>query len=409
MSEADRIERRVRCRSQRYELRQDDRSGKNILCTGSIMIEERRKIGEKYNFIGTLDMYLRGLKIAVLDIETSGLSPKKAHVIMVGMLIYRYPESGASEFIHLVAEEPGEEEDMLAKTAELLADVDIIITYNGNSFDIPFLKQRIEMHGAGCENGAQLSMFARPATELNIKYSLDLYEILHRYSNLRRFLPNLRQKTVEDYMGLWRHREDKASGADSVKMYFDYLDERKRGNKAAADELMRLMRLHNSDDVLQLARMPAIFDKFNHDRAFFETGFVANPAFAVDKIVIDDEALVISGRQTGAARADKFGSDDCGNFSMAFDKFSGLFEFRLPIIRKDRLICVDLKGLSRGAANTSACHLGRFEALGIYPKCSSGFLVIAEGDEINYRETNHFVIVFLDMCKEEFYEDKGET
>ena len=74
------------------------------------MIENRRDIEERYNFIGTLDMYFSGRRIGFLDIETTGLNPKKAHVIMVGLLTYRYGEDSPAEFVQLAAESIDEEE-----------------------------------------------------------------------------------------------------------------------------------------------------------------------------------------------------------------------------------------------------------------------------------------------------------
>lgn len=354
------------------------------------MIENRRDIEERYNFIGTLDMYFSGRRIGFLDIETTGLNPKKAHVIMVGLLTYLYGEDSPAEFVQLAAESIDEEEALLRKTAELLSDVDIIVSYNGNAFDLPFLHQRAEACNAD-RGGMQMSIFTCDELKLNIGCAIDLYEIFKLHSGFKAFLSNMRQKTVEDFLGLWEHREDKVSGAESVKMYFDYLKARRIGDEDSAHELMRLMCLHNSDDVLQLARLPIAFDKFNHHRAFFYSGFHAKPDFAVDKISIGDEKLIISGRHLKKTMENEFFNDPAAAFSAEFDAYSGLFDFRIPLIRKSDLLCIDLLRLEKGD------NSGAFNELEKYPACQSGFLVIRKGEVVNYQELNNFVIVFLGM------------
>ena len=46
--------------------------------------------------------------------------------------------------------------------------------------------------------------------------------MLNGHSPIKRFVPNLKQKTVENYMGLWQSRDDEISGAESVELYNVY-------------------------------------------------------------------------------------------------------------------------------------------------------------------------------------------
>jgi uncharacterized protein YprB with RNaseH-like and TPR domain len=68
---------------------------------------------------------------AYLDIETTGLSPFYGEVTVVG--IYRV-KGKITEFIQIVGEEITAE-----KVLSALENVDVIYTYNGSRFDLPFI------------------------------------------------------------------------------------------------------------------------------------------------------------------------------------------------------------------------------------------------------------------------------
>lgn len=80
-------------------------------------------------------------QLACLDIETTGLSVTP--VFLIGILHW-----GAQGLhIHqLLARDYSEEPALLAATAELLSEVNVLISFNGRSFDIPFLRDRIRYH-----------------------------------------------------------------------------------------------------------------------------------------------------------------------------------------------------------------------------------------------------------------------
>ena len=143
--------------------------------------------------------YFSDMRTGSLDIETTGLDPSRNKFILGG--IY----DGQSNKLHQVlAENRKEESDALAEYMDVLADLDVVITYNGRHFDIPFIDTRLKKH----------SMTS--TLSCSYLYDLDLYQVLRGYSPIRRFVPNLKQKTVEDYMGLWETRTDEISGAESV-------------------------------------------------------------------------------------------------------------------------------------------------------------------------------------------------
>ncbi|MCL2816734.1 MAG: ribonuclease H-like domain-containing protein, partial [Oscillospiraceae bacterium] len=121
------------------------------------------------------DMYFQDCKICVLDIETTGLSPGRSHFILGGLLSLEEGEARLSQFF---AESLSEEKQLLAEYVSEAEKYDVLLTYNGKHFDIPFLLSRADQ--------LELDIFAMP-------YNLDLYLVLNGHSSLRKLLPNLKQ------------------------------------------------------------------------------------------------------------------------------------------------------------------------------------------------------------------------
>ena len=156
------------------------------------------KTEEKLYQSRTLDFYFKGMRIGVLDIETTGLNPAVNHFILGGL--YSVPEGTLHQFF---AETRAEEEEALSGYLDILRDLDLVITYNGRHFDLPFVEKRWRRY-----SGASAAL----------PYNLDLYLVLNGHSPIKRFVPNLKQKTVENYMGLWQSRDEEISGEESVEL-----------------------------------------------------------------------------------------------------------------------------------------------------------------------------------------------
>ena len=172
-----------------------------------------------------LDFYFEDLKMGSLDIETTGLDPVRTKFILGGLYDF-----AAGEFLQFFAESTDEEAEVLQAYMDRMSQLDVVVTYNGKHFDIPFVETRYRR------------LFGREYDGY-MPFNFDLYLLLNGHSPLRQFVPNLRQKTVESYMGLWDGRTDEISGADSVEMYYEYV-------RTRDPELERQILLHNSDDVV---------------------------------------------------------------------------------------------------------------------------------------------------------------
>lgn len=80
-------------------------------------------------------------KIMVLDIETTSLEADAGVLIGAGLAL----ETGRIEYLE--ARRTSEEKSLLSKLAKRLEGVDVLVTWNGRSFDLPFLTTRLMHHG----------------------------------------------------------------------------------------------------------------------------------------------------------------------------------------------------------------------------------------------------------------------
>lgn len=299
--------------------------------------------------------YFDGLKIGVLDIETTGLDPSRNKFILGGLLDME------SRTLHqYFAETRGEEEEALRAFAARVAGLDMVITYNGRHFDMPFINRRMKNFAMGSCS----------------PYDLDIYLILNGHSPIKKFLPNLKQKSVENYMGLWQTRTDEISGLESVELYNSY-------EKSGDENMARKILLHNSDDVIQLTRLLTVLNKADLHKAMFHLGFPAGPLI-VEKIRIDSASMAV----TGIQRKDPidYTGFAFGGFAseIHMDKRTASFSMKFPLIRESGLTVVDLE--------SAGLDTGQFEK---YPSCGSGFLVVEDHGNRKCMEINHFIKAFI--------------
>lgn len=91
---------------------------------------------------------LRGLaptELVLLDTETAGLSA--APIFLVGVIVWETERVADARSLQLFARDYAEERAVLAAAAELLRDRRALMTYNGRSFDMPLMRERMIYHG----------------------------------------------------------------------------------------------------------------------------------------------------------------------------------------------------------------------------------------------------------------------
>ncbi len=306
-------------------------------------------------------MYFGDLTIGVLDIETTGLGPAMHKIILGGLLTFETP--GMAKIEQFFAEDLDNEPDLLSAYLNAVKALDVVITYNGRHFDVPFICGRSTRYALDTSG---------------LPYDLDLYLLINHASPLRKFLPNLKQSTVENYMGLWSQRKDLINGAESVEIYNQYL-------RSRDPELKRQVLLHNRDDLAQLARLLPVIEKSDFHKGLFSQGFPAGRKLHIENIELGKNHLKISGKQRGIPVNYYSFGDNSSNYKIAFQQSTASFEIVIPMFRNSDAAYIDLVSLGFD-----------FGPLTGYSAEESGFLIIEKSGKISYMEINHFVKLFLD-------------
>ncbi len=178
-----------------------------------------------------------------LDIETTGLSPKNSDIYLIGTSYY---DNGNWHICQFFADSPEQEKEILTAFCNFAKEYKILVHFNGDRFDIPFLRTKFEKHGLN-----------DPFADMS---SLDIYKEVKPYKKQLGLL-DCKQKTIELYLGI--QREDKYDGGKLISIYKDYVL-----NKNA--EYLRLLLLHNFEDVkgmfdvLQMLKYREFFLSFSH-------------------------------------------------------------------------------------------------------------------------------------------------
>ena len=170
-------------------------------------------------------------RILYLDIETCGLSA--APVFLVGLC-----HVGERNLVlrQLFARDYAEERALLAELARIAQGFDFLVTFNGKSFDVPFLRDRAIHH--------------RMPPPLELPHLDQLWMARRRW---KESLPNCRLTTLEWHV-LRRRRAGDCGGAEIPGLYHDYV---KRGE---AHRLLPVFH-HNLLDVVAMVELtPPLFD-----------------------------------------------------------------------------------------------------------------------------------------------------
>lgn len=162
------------------------------------------------------------------DIETTGFSPARTSLYLIGCATRKGDFLVIDQFF---ADTPKEETDVLSAFFQLLSCYDTIITFNGIVFDIPYLKSKCDTYG-----------IAEPFSEHNY---VDIYKAVSKLKFLLH-LPNLKQKSIEQFLGLGR--EDLYNGGELIEVYHSYV-------KTRSLETLHLLKQHNYEDVIGMPNL----------------------------------------------------------------------------------------------------------------------------------------------------------
>ncbi|MCD7736610.1 MAG: ribonuclease H-like domain-containing protein [Lachnospiraceae bacterium] len=165
------------------------------------------------------------------DIETTGLSADTSFIFLIGAICFNDNTWILHQFLIQTVQE---ESLLLSSFFELTGHCQILVHFNGNTFDLPFIRKRAAANGR-----------TAPFEGL---FSLDLYQHVRPLKQILS-LPHMNQSYLEKYIG-WE-REDHLNGKEVVSLFWSY-------SSAKDPETEQLLLCHNHDDLLGMIRIPAL-------------------------------------------------------------------------------------------------------------------------------------------------------
>lgn len=220
-----------------------------------------------------LEEYLRLCTLAedvlFFDIETTGFKASASHLYMIGCAFQ--DKAGAWKIRQYMSVRPEEEAKLLRSFRELLSHFSVLVHFNGNRFDIPYMKEKYEQYGL--------------PSPFDTIASVDIYQDVR---GLRKFLnlSHMNQKFLEVFLG--RQREDEYDGGRLIAVYRKFC-------LTGDDGLLHLLLLHNREDVagmFLLIRMYAYTD-------FFRSLGPDTAVLSEDTPAVENS---VSGHSSGSAR-----------------------------------------------------------------------------------------------------------
>ena len=197
-------------------------------------------------------------KILFFDIETTGFSPDSAQIYLIGCLYCKLSSAAATlpsyekrssvetlpsgeassaaetpswQMIQWFGEKPEDEVLLLGSFFAFLKPCKALIHYNGDAFDLSFIRSRCRLYHLDC-----------PLSEVQ---SIDLYRKIRPWKGALS-MPALKQKAVETFLSI--RREEDFTGRQLIAAYQDYCS-------SPRNALLNLLLLHNQEDLCGLAQI----------------------------------------------------------------------------------------------------------------------------------------------------------
>jgi len=194
-------------------------------------------------------------KFVFFDTETSGLAGGTGtYAFMVGAGRFEEDEFILAQFF---LRDPSEEPAMLEALTEFIAPCDVLVSYNGKSFDAPLLQTRYRLH----EMPIPFESYAH----------LDLLHLARRLWRDR--LSSRTLQSIEEHILSVGRTSEEVPGHEIPYLYFDYL----RDQDATP---MKGVFYHNEIDILSLAAL------LNHAGGMLSDPFGERVNHSLDVIAI---------------------------------------------------------------------------------------------------------------------------
>lgn len=197
-------------------------------------------------------------KILYFDIETTGLSSRNSTLYLIGVLSYEKDKLHLRQWFN---NDGYSEKELITSFDDYCSYYSCLIHFNGITFDIPYIRDKAARHNITLNN-------------INDMKQVDIFKEIRSYKKLFG-LDNMKQTTIEDYIGI--KREDTYTGGELINVYQRYVA---RPDK----EREHLLLLHNHDDVIGLTKLLPIL---NYKLLFEEADIISH------KLSYDDNNLTM--------------------------------------------------------------------------------------------------------------------
>lgn len=175
-----------------------------------------------------LNKYAEIDNILFFDIETTGLSPDSSFIYLIS---YGYFKGDKFFLTQLFAENMKDEISVLESFDKILPEFSLLAQFNGNRFDIPYVKARYKYHSLN--------------SHISTLEYFDIYLYIKEFKNLFN-TPNCKLKTFEKLLSI--DRKDLIDGGEAINEYYNYVS---TGNQ----DSLNVCLLHNYEDVLNLPEL----------------------------------------------------------------------------------------------------------------------------------------------------------
>lgn len=247
-----------------------------------ITIEKKLSTSSVYSFNNQIPYE----DMVFFDIETTGFSPNNTILYLIGCAYYK---EHSWHLIQWFADDNTSEKKILHSFFDFIKDYKVLIHFNGEGFDIPYIQKKCAKIGLDY-------------TFDDIE-SYDIYKKLLPYKKLFK-LDNFKQKTIEQFLHI--QRNDTFSGGELIQVYANFLGMKKleqlksrnhevspiknleariqssnsgATNTSDSSVLLQQLLLHNEEDVqgmLPLTQILAYRDLFNNSYQNLSTSIEKN-------------------------------------------------------------------------------------------------------------------------------------
>ena len=180
----------------------------------------------KYDYIAD-----KAQDIIFFDIETTGLKAAYSDLYIIG---YAVIDNDRLNITLLFNNDGRSEPEMLEYFSKAVSKYKIIVTYNGDTFDLPYIKEKYRQFEIPCV--------------ISDKKSFDIYRYIRKYKKILH-MDSMKQSDIENLMGI--KRASFISGGELINTYKEYI--KTKNNKS-----LNLLITHNKDDISGLANITGI-------------------------------------------------------------------------------------------------------------------------------------------------------